>query len=179
MQPEGRLPGGPALAGGEVEGVPVARADQAAVAEQPVDEQSLLVRAERVGHDGTSAEVEDQVVAALVADRPALPSIGGAERDAAHRHASSTEPIRSMVATTTSPAETGTAAVRPPDSTTSPARRPSPDPESERTSQATAAAGCPRDAAPDAVATTSPLCSRTTPTSRRSMPSGATVVPTT
>ena len=92
---------------------------------------------------------------------------------------SSTVPSRSAVAVTTSPALTGTAAVSPPDSTMSPARRPSFSKASDRTSQATAAAGCPSAAAPAAVATTSPLCSSTTPISRRSRPAAGTAEPTT
>ncbi len=47
-----------------------------------------------------------------------------------------------------------------------------------RTIHATAAAGCPSEAAPDAVATTSPFFSSTTPTSRRSIPAAGTGVPT-
>src|SRR5690349_20360828 len=184
VQGEGGLGGGPAGAGGQVEGVPVPGADQAPVAQEAVDQRRLLVRAQRVGDDDAVAEVEDEVVAALVGHRPALPSSRGADRDlggASHgyRHASSTEPSRSMVATTTSPGVTGTAAVRPPDRTTSPARSPSPEVDRERTSQATAAAGWPRVAAPDAVETTSPLCSSTTLTSRRSMPATGTGAPTT
>jgi hypothetical protein len=55
--------------------------------------------------------------------------------------ANSTDPSRSMLATTTSRGRTGTASVSPPDSTTWPASRPSPAAASDRTSQATAAAG--------------------------------------
>src|SRR6185436_4283138 len=98
------------------ERVPVAGADQAAVAEHPLRERVLLVGAERVGHDEPLAQVEDQVGPTRVLDRPALAAVAGAQRHfGGYRHASSTEPIRSTVATTTSPAETGTAAVRPPE----------------------------------------------------------------
>jgi hypothetical protein len=77
------------------------------------------------------------------------------------------------VAVTTSPGPTGMAAVSPPDRTTWPARSPSPSAASRRADQATAAAGRPSDAAPDAVVTTLPLCSSTTPTNRGSIPAGA------
>ena len=72
---------------------------------------------------------------------PALPAIASAQRHAGQRHASSTEPIRSMVTTIESPAETGVAAVSPPERITSPRRSPSPSAASDRTSQATAASG--------------------------------------
>src|SRR4051794_18763027 len=179
VQGEGGLAGRAAGARGQVEGVPVAGADQGTVAEHPLDERVLLVGAERVGDHEPGAEVQDEVRAALVLDHPARPAGRVPERNLHYRHASSTDPSRSTVATTTSPAETGTAAVRPPDRITSPARSPSPDEARDRTSQATAAAGWPSEAAPDAVATTSPLCSSTTPTSRRSTPSTGTVAPTT
>ena len=162
-------------------GVPVPRTGHEAVPDQPLGERAAVVRARAVGDVQLPIDLEDRVRPPGMRERPLRPALRLLEQHqgvGAHVHPSSMLPSRSAVAVTTSPARTGTAAVKPPDNTMSPARRPSFSLASERTSQATAAAGWPSAAAPAAVATTSPLCSRTTPISRRSSPAAGTADPT-
>src|ERR1019366_560719 len=144
-------------------------------------QRAALVRAPPVGGVQFVADDEHRIAPPSMLERPLCPALELLQRHqdgVAHVHPSSMLPSRSAVAVTTSPARTGTAAVKPPDSTMSPARSPSFSAASEPTSQATAAAGWPSAAAPAAVATTSPLCSSTTPISRRSRPAAGTAEPT-
>src|SRR5580704_3736823 len=191
------VPGrGPAEPGTQLEAVPMPGARDHPVADQALSQRAAVVRARRVGHLQLAADIEHRIAAAVVFDGPGRPAARRTERHQCHAwllahllvlsaaasaysQPISTLPRRSAVAVTTSPAAIGTAAVSPPDSTMSPARRPSSSAASDLTSQATAEAGWPSAAAPAAVAMTSPLCSSSTPIRRRSSPAAGTAGPMT
>src|ERR1019366_2281457 len=91
-------------------------------------QRAALVRAPPVGGVQFVADDEHRIAPPSMLERPLCPALELLQRHqdgVAHVHPSSMLPSRSAVAVTTSPARTGTAAVKPPDSTMSPARSPS------------------------------------------------------